>query len=61
MKAIIVFLCYLAAVVFFAFLVFGWGMGDVNRLAAGLLCLALGFALAGTPAIVENKIVRRVP
>lgn len=58
MFGLISFLCYLVAVVFFAFLWFSWNIADTDRLAAGLTFVALGLAfgaLAGSYAYVNER------
>lgn len=49
-KPLLVFLAFLAACVFFGCAVFGWSLGDVNLLDAGLFSTAIGLALGALPA-----------
>jgi hypothetical protein len=42
---VVVFLCYAAAAFFLGCLVFDATLGDTDRLAAGLFCIALGLML----------------
>ena len=49
-RALLPFLAFLAACIFFAFAVFGWDLGDVNLIEAGLLSTAIGLALGALPA-----------
>jgi len=53
MLTIAAFLAYLAAVLFFALATFTVSLGDTPEIAAGLLCVAIGFVLERLAGVVK--------